>query len=112
MPAIFIDVEVSDEARGDTELAKKLEEVCPVDIYKAAPEGLQIVEGASSTSACSAGSRRRTRRLCASSSCTTATAGKRKTLTRPCARLRYEAPARAMARSSAIAIGLVLRVCV
>jgi NAD-dependent dihydropyrimidine dehydrogenase PreA subunit len=29
----FIDVEVSDETRGDAELAAKLEEVCPVDIY-------------------------------------------------------------------------------
>jgi NAD-dependent dihydropyrimidine dehydrogenase PreA subunit len=45
VPGIFIDVEVSDEARGDAELAKKLEEVCPVDIYKAAPGGVEIVEG-------------------------------------------------------------------
>jgi NAD-dependent dihydropyrimidine dehydrogenase PreA subunit len=30
---IFIDVEVSDEIRDDPELAAKLEEVCPVDIY-------------------------------------------------------------------------------
>jgi NAD-dependent dihydropyrimidine dehydrogenase PreA subunit len=30
---IFIDVEVSDEIRGDAEIAAKLEEVCPVDIY-------------------------------------------------------------------------------
>jgi NAD-dependent dihydropyrimidine dehydrogenase PreA subunit len=30
---IFIDVEVSDEIRDDAELAAKLEEVCPVDIY-------------------------------------------------------------------------------
>lgn len=29
----FIDVEVSDEIRDDAELAAKLEEVCPVDIY-------------------------------------------------------------------------------
>ena len=29
----FIDVEVSDEIRGDAEMAAKLEEVCPVDIY-------------------------------------------------------------------------------
>ncbi len=45
MPGIFIDVELSDEARRDPELAKKLEEVCPVDIYKAAPDGVEIVEG-------------------------------------------------------------------
>jgi NAD-dependent dihydropyrimidine dehydrogenase PreA subunit len=30
---IFIDVEVSDEVRDDPEVAAKLEEVCPVDIY-------------------------------------------------------------------------------
>ena len=33
LQGIFIDVEVSDEIRDDTELAAKLEEVCPVDIY-------------------------------------------------------------------------------
>ncbi|MBA3301361.1 MAG: hypothetical protein H0T15_05780 [Thermoleophilaceae bacterium] len=32
--AIFIDVDVSPEAAGDPECAKKLEEVCPVDIFK------------------------------------------------------------------------------
>ena len=31
----FIDVEVDDAVRGDAELAKKLEEVCPVDIFAA-----------------------------------------------------------------------------
>jgi NAD-dependent dihydropyrimidine dehydrogenase PreA subunit len=30
---IFIDVEVCDEVRNDAELAAKLEEVCPVDIF-------------------------------------------------------------------------------
>ena len=30
---LFIDVEVSDEIRDDQEMAAKLEEVCPVDIY-------------------------------------------------------------------------------
>jgi NAD-dependent dihydropyrimidine dehydrogenase PreA subunit len=30
---IFIDVEVDDSIRDDAELAKKLEEVCPVDIF-------------------------------------------------------------------------------
>jgi NAD-dependent dihydropyrimidine dehydrogenase PreA subunit len=44
MPGIFIDVELSDEARQDPELARKLEEVCPVDIYKAASDGVEIVE--------------------------------------------------------------------
>jgi NAD-dependent dihydropyrimidine dehydrogenase PreA subunit len=33
LEGIFIDVEVSDEISGDAELASKLEEVCPVDIY-------------------------------------------------------------------------------
>jgi NAD-dependent dihydropyrimidine dehydrogenase PreA subunit len=45
MPGIFIDVEVSDEVRGDVELARKLEEVCPVDIYAASDAGVEIVEG-------------------------------------------------------------------
>jgi NAD-dependent dihydropyrimidine dehydrogenase PreA subunit len=44
MPGIFIDVELSDEARRDPELAKKLEEVCPVDIFAARPDGVEIVE--------------------------------------------------------------------
>jgi NAD-dependent dihydropyrimidine dehydrogenase PreA subunit len=33
LEGIFIDVDVSEEIRGDAELASKLEEVCPVDIY-------------------------------------------------------------------------------
>jgi ferredoxin-like protein FixX len=33
LEGIFIDVEVSDEIREDAEMASKLEEVCPVDIY-------------------------------------------------------------------------------
>ncbi len=41
---IFIDVEVSDEVRGDGKLAAKLAEVCPVDIFAATDDGLQIVE--------------------------------------------------------------------
>jgi NAD-dependent dihydropyrimidine dehydrogenase PreA subunit len=42
MPGLFIDVEVSDGVRGDAELAQKLEEVCPVDIYRATPDGVEI----------------------------------------------------------------------
>jgi NAD-dependent dihydropyrimidine dehydrogenase PreA subunit len=45
MPGLFIDVEVDDSVRGDAELAKKLEEVCPVDIFKATDSGVEIVEG-------------------------------------------------------------------
>jgi NAD-dependent dihydropyrimidine dehydrogenase PreA subunit len=45
MPGLFIDVEVDESVRGDAELAQKLEEVCPVDIYKATAAGVEIVEG-------------------------------------------------------------------
>ena len=44
MSGIFIDVEVADEVRVDAELAKKLEEACPVDIFAARPEGVEVVE--------------------------------------------------------------------
>ena len=44
MAGTFIDVELTDEARTDPELAKKLEEVCPVDIYKAANRHVEVVE--------------------------------------------------------------------
>jgi NAD-dependent dihydropyrimidine dehydrogenase PreA subunit len=40
---VFIDVEVEAAAAGDAELAKKLEEVCPVDIFKATEGGVEIV---------------------------------------------------------------------
>jgi NAD-dependent dihydropyrimidine dehydrogenase PreA subunit len=40
---VFIDVDVSDEVAGDTELAKKLEEVCPVDIFTAANDRVETV---------------------------------------------------------------------
>ena len=40
---IFIDVAVSDEIRDDAELAKKLEEACPVDIFSAANGNVEIV---------------------------------------------------------------------
>jgi NAD-dependent dihydropyrimidine dehydrogenase PreA subunit len=42
MPGLFIDVEVADGVRGDAELAKQLEEVCPVDIYQATTGGVEI----------------------------------------------------------------------
>jgi NAD-dependent dihydropyrimidine dehydrogenase PreA subunit len=44
MPGLFIDVEVADSIRGDAELAKKLEEVCPVDIYAATASGVEVRE--------------------------------------------------------------------
>jgi NAD-dependent dihydropyrimidine dehydrogenase PreA subunit len=44
--AVFIAVEVADEAAGDSELAAKLAEACPVDIYaQNASGGVEIVEG-------------------------------------------------------------------
>ncbi len=42
---VFIDVELDATVAGDVELAKKLEEVCPVDIFKATDSGVEIVEG-------------------------------------------------------------------
>ena len=42
--ATFIDLEVDDAVANDTELAAKLEEVCPVDIFATADDGtLEIV---------------------------------------------------------------------
>ena len=44
MPGLFIDVELADGIRGDAELARKLEEVCPVDIFAATPTGIELRE--------------------------------------------------------------------
>lgn len=41
---VFIDVEVDAAVAGDAELAKKLEEVCPVDIFAARDSGVEVVE--------------------------------------------------------------------
>jgi NAD-dependent dihydropyrimidine dehydrogenase PreA subunit len=42
---LFIAVEVDDDAAADTELAKKLTEACPVDIYAESGDGtLELVE--------------------------------------------------------------------
>ena len=41
---VFIDVEVDDSVAGDAELAKKLEEVCPVDIFRDADGRVELVE--------------------------------------------------------------------
>jgi NAD-dependent dihydropyrimidine dehydrogenase PreA subunit len=41
---IFIDVEVSEEVAGDADLAAKLEEVCPVDIFRNAGARVEVVE--------------------------------------------------------------------
>jgi len=42
--AIFINVEVDQSVAGDRNLAAKLAEVCPVDIFHAGPDGVEIVE--------------------------------------------------------------------
>ena len=45
MPGLFIDVQVDAALVADTELARKLSEVCPVAIFGQAEEGtLRIVE--------------------------------------------------------------------
>ncbi len=43
--ALFIAVEVDDRAAADTELARRLTEACPVDVFAQKPDGsLEIVE--------------------------------------------------------------------
>jgi NAD-dependent dihydropyrimidine dehydrogenase PreA subunit len=44
MAGVFIDVEITDEAKADVELARKLSDACPVDIYAATTDGVDIVE--------------------------------------------------------------------
>ena len=41
---VFIDVEVDDSIADDPAIAAKLEEVCPVDIYKDAGGTVEIVD--------------------------------------------------------------------
>ncbi len=42
--AVFIDVEVADDIRGDAEMAQKLEDACPVDIYANRDGQVEVVE--------------------------------------------------------------------
>jgi NAD-dependent dihydropyrimidine dehydrogenase PreA subunit len=44
MAGLFIDVEVTDEVRSDPEVAKRLAEACPVDIFADRDGTLEIVE--------------------------------------------------------------------
>jgi len=44
MPGEFIDVRVDAAIRSDADLAKKLEEVCPVSIFVAEPSGVRVDE--------------------------------------------------------------------
>ncbi len=46
MPGMFIDVQVDGDVAQDAEIAKKLSEVCAVDIFAQNDDGsLRIVEG-------------------------------------------------------------------
>ena len=44
MPGLFIDVKVDDAIAKDAEIAAKLAEVCPVNIFQASESGVTIVE--------------------------------------------------------------------
>jgi NAD-dependent dihydropyrimidine dehydrogenase PreA subunit len=44
MAGLFIDVEISDEVRDDAEIAQKLADACPVDIYANKAGTVDIVE--------------------------------------------------------------------
>ena len=44
MAGLFIDVEVSDDIREDAEMAQKLTDACPVDIYANKDGKVEIVE--------------------------------------------------------------------
>jgi NAD-dependent dihydropyrimidine dehydrogenase PreA subunit len=45
LTGVFIDVEVNDSIRDDAELARKLAEVCPVDIFTAENGRVETVPG-------------------------------------------------------------------
>jgi NAD-dependent dihydropyrimidine dehydrogenase PreA subunit len=44
MPGVFIDVEVAEEIRDDADIAQKLEDACPVDIYANRDGKVEVVE--------------------------------------------------------------------
>jgi NAD-dependent dihydropyrimidine dehydrogenase PreA subunit len=44
MPGLFIDVEVDASVAKDPELARKLADACPVDIFEASDRGVRVVE--------------------------------------------------------------------
>jgi NAD-dependent dihydropyrimidine dehydrogenase PreA subunit len=45
LESVFIDVEIAEPAASDVDLSKKLEEVCPVSIFRATDSGTEIVSG-------------------------------------------------------------------
>jgi NAD-dependent dihydropyrimidine dehydrogenase PreA subunit len=44
VPGLFIDVEVDDQIRDQADIAQKLEDACPVDIFKNAGGHVEVVE--------------------------------------------------------------------
>ena len=44
MPGVFIDVQVDASVASDAEVAKKLADACPVDIFEAGDGGVTTVE--------------------------------------------------------------------
>jgi NAD-dependent dihydropyrimidine dehydrogenase PreA subunit len=44
MAGTFIDVEIAEDVRDDAELARKLEDACPVDIYADRDGHVEVVE--------------------------------------------------------------------
>jgi NAD-dependent dihydropyrimidine dehydrogenase PreA subunit len=44
MPGTFIDIEIDATAGADPQLARTLQDVCPVDIFKAGDTGVELVE--------------------------------------------------------------------
>jgi NAD-dependent dihydropyrimidine dehydrogenase PreA subunit len=42
--AVFINVEVADDIRSDAEMAQKLEDACPVDIYANRDGNVEVVD--------------------------------------------------------------------
>jgi NAD-dependent dihydropyrimidine dehydrogenase PreA subunit len=44
MPGLFIDVEVDPQIRHQADIAQKLEDACPVDIFENASGHVEIVE--------------------------------------------------------------------
>lgn len=44
MAGMFIDVEIDTTAGADPELARKLTDVCPVDIFKVGETGVELVQ--------------------------------------------------------------------
>jgi NAD-dependent dihydropyrimidine dehydrogenase PreA subunit len=45
MPGLFIDVEVDPQIADQADIAQKLEDACPVDIFKNADGHVEIVDG-------------------------------------------------------------------